>query len=258
MSGADTFGELARYYDPIMDHVDYDRWLAVTTALAELLPPHFLHADAGCGTGLLLQHLRKIGWRSVGVDLSHAMLKTARKKYPDLPVAQADLRALPLRNLHYVTCLFDTVNFLTELAELQEALRQFYGTLQPGGLLYFDVVTERMVTEHFHNQTWTEDNGHFRTTWTSTFDRETGITETHVRVNTGSEAHINERVYPTQVILRAIQNAGFTLLDCVDAFTWRSPSRGSTRLDFVAAKQPAPGTVRNFKFVRAKIQQALQ
>ena len=37
MTYLDEFHEIARYYNRIMDHVDYDRWYAVTTALADLL-----------------------------------------------------------------------------------------------------------------------------------------------------------------------------------------------------------------------------
>ena len=113
MPRPDDFANLARYYDPIMEHVDYDRWFVITTTLAELAPDPFLHLDAGCGTGVLMGMLRKIGWSSVGIDLSLAMLQTGRRRRGSLPVAAADLRALPFRGaVDLMTCLFDSMNFL--------------------------------------------------------------------------------------------------------------------------------------------------
>lgn len=257
MTRQDTFAEIARYYDPIMNHVDYDRWLLVASTLAELLPRGFRHVDTGCGTGVLLQLLRDTGWNSTGLDLSFAMLRTARRQRGNIPLAAADLRALPLRGVHYLTCLFDTMNFILDEAELRRVFNEFAQALEPGGLLYFDVVTERMVTEHFDDQTWTEDNGKFRTTWSSNYDPATGLTETRVRVNTGGEALIVERVYPLAVLARAIEDAGLTLLDTLDAFTWRKPNHRATRLDFVVMKDPGPAQQHLFSTLRTRLRQVI-
>jgi len=51
--------------------------------------------DLGCGPGQVGAYLRSRGARVVGVDLSHGMAQQARRLHPDLPVAQADMRALP-------------------------------------------------------------------------------------------------------------------------------------------------------------------
>ncbi len=257
MPRPDAFAEIARYYDPIMDHVDYDRWFLITATLGELLPHGFLHVDAGCGTGVLMHMLRKSGWNSTGIDLSFAMLHTARRERGALPVAAGDLQAFPVRGAHFVTCLFDTINFLLEEEALRRVLREFAQALRPGGLLYFDAVTERMVTDHFDDQTWTEDNGRFRTTWSSNYDPATGLTETRVRVNTGGEALILERVYPTATIVQAIEDAGLTVLDTLDAFTWKRPTPRSTRLDFVAMKSPNQPHQALFSTLRSRLRQLL-
>ena len=51
MSAPDAFGELARYYDPLMTHVNYDRWFFTVSALADLVEEPIRHLDAACGTG---------------------------------------------------------------------------------------------------------------------------------------------------------------------------------------------------------------
>ena len=60
----DSFSDLARYYDPLMRHVDYDRWYAVAAAVAALVPPPFVHADLACGTATLARKLRRNGWKT--------------------------------------------------------------------------------------------------------------------------------------------------------------------------------------------------
>jgi len=259
MTSRDSFGELARYYDRIMDHVDYDRWFFVATALTELLPDSFRHLDAACGTGTLVKMLRQAGWNSIGADLSLAMVRHGRRNRPDLPLAAADLRALPwCGSLDYITCLFDSLNFLLEEADLRSAFREFSRGLTEDGLLYFDVVTERMVTDHFDGESWTEDNGEFRTTWSSAYDRNTGIADTCIRVNTGAEAVFRERVYPLKLITKAVSDAGMTLLATLDANTWRAPTRRTTRVDFVAVKKWNRAVGRRFRRVCEAMRDAIQ
>jgi len=245
MSLRDDFARLARYYDPIMEHVDYDRWLDATITLAELLPRPFLHLDAACGTGVLAARLRRRGWQSFGMDLSAAMLNSARRNDSAFPVAVADLRALPFcGSLDYITCLFDSMNFLLTEEDVASVLRQFHAALRPEGLLYFDIVTERMVTEHFDDQEWLEDNGTFSTRWASNYDRASGITETHIGVNTAEKTILRERIYPLELFIERLRAAGFSVLDASDAETWRAPRRRSTRIDIVAWKGNDDGRIR--------------
>ena len=239
----DTFEELARFYESIMEHVDYPRWYRNALLLSDLLPSGFRHLDAACGTGKFLRECRKVGWDSMGVDLSAAMLREGRMALGQARFARADLRALPFAGaFDFVTCLFDSVNFVLNDAGVAAALSGVYGALRPGGLLYFDVVTERMVLSHFDGQQWTEDNGRFRTTWESRYDRKTKFIDTRVRVNTGAEAAIRERVHDLVFLRDTLAGVGFKVLAVADAATWRLPKRKTIRVDIVAWK-PTAGTM---------------
>ena len=254
MNSPDPFEDLARYYDPLMEHVNYDRWFFITVALAELLPSPFRHLDTACGTGTLVEMLRKIGWDSAGLDLSPAMVHAARKKDGKPPVAVADLRALPCsESVDIVSCLFDSLNFLLEEEDLQLALRQLYQVLRPGGILYADIITERMVTEHFEGQEWEEDNDGFSSRWRSHYDHTAGIAESHVRVNTGSTSVIAERVYSQEKVEAMLREAGFDLLGAYDAETWKPTGKKTTRIDFVAVKSPGTGLKRKFDKVVTQV-----
>ena len=256
MTQRDTFTDLARFYDPIMREVDYDRWLVVSTVVAELCGrQRFKHIDLACGTGHLLKRLIQHGWDSVGIDVSHAMLREARKGPFRSKVAAADLCDLPFgRCFHYATCVFDSFNFLLDVEELRRALRAASEVLHEDGVIYFDMITERMVTEHFADMKWTEDNGTFSTTWEGTFDRATAIADIRIRVNTGPVTLVRERVYTGEEIRDAVRDAGFVLLAEVDAETWREPTYRTTRMDMVAAKSDSKEIRKHFKKVEKRVQ----
>jgi demethylmenaquinone methyltransferase/2-methoxy-6-polyprenyl-1,4-benzoquinol methylase len=63
-------------------------------AVGELrLPGEALVADLACGTGDLCNELLASGYRTLGFDFSHGMLRNARTK---APVVEADVLRLPL------------------------------------------------------------------------------------------------------------------------------------------------------------------
>jgi len=153
------------------------------------------------------------------------------------PFAVADIGSLPFKgSIDYITCLFDSINFLLEEEMVRKAFKEFSDALSENGILYFDIVTERMVTKHFEGHSWKEDNGTFKSTWSSTFDRDTGIAETEIRVSGGSNARIRERIYPRVFFEQALSDAGLTLLGAYESSTWKRPRRRTTRIDFVAVK----------------------
>jgi SAM-dependent methyltransferase len=234
VSTTDSFAELARFYDPIMRHVDYDRWYLVADALTGLLPRPFTHLDVACGTGVLLRKLLKDRWCSFGVDLSVSMLRAGKTQGSKWPVAAGDLRALPFaRSVDYVTCLFDSVNFLLTREDFAAGIRALAECLKPEGIVYFDIVTERMVLDHFAGQQWTERNGKFSTRWQCQYDRTSRTVETRIQVNSGETYTIRERIYDLDEIEDAANRAGIQLLGALDAETWRPPRRKTVRVDYV-------------------------
>ncbi len=258
MSPADPFADLGRYYDAIMKEVDYDRWIVVTSLLAELLPAKFQHVDLACGTGRMLKRFVQHKWNTIGLDLSGGMLREAKRGPYSAPLVQADLAALPFaRKFHYATCAFDSVNFLLEEEQFRAAMREAASLLLDGGVFYFDVITERMVTEHFEDQEWVEDNGGFSTRWEGRYDRKTRIAELDICVNAGQSYLTRERVYTPGEIKAAIEDAGLTLLGEFDSTTWKKPTYRSIRIDYVAVRNPPKGAVKKLDEIARRIRLAL-
>lgn len=246
----DAFAELAQYYDAIMEDVDYYRWFRTTEAIARMAPQPFIHLDAACGTGVLIDRLSGPRWKSFGIDLSAAMLRQTRAQGRDVNVANADLRALPFScTFSLITCLFDSINFLLEEEDLRRAMRQLADALLPGGILYCDAVTERMVLEHFDGQTWTETTGAFETTWSNAYDPKTGINNSRIHVDAGARGTVRERIYSRETLESAMEDAGLVILGVLDAHSWRPPQRRTTRLDLVAIKDPPRRVQQQFEKV---------
>jgi SAM-dependent methyltransferase len=100
--------------------------------------------DAGCGTGAHLAALLDACSAPVGLDLSRGMLRVARSKFPDVPLAQADLDArLPLRGHVFDAVLCALVG--EHLSNLPSMFGDFAQSLLPGGRLVFSVFHPEMA-----------------------------------------------------------------------------------------------------------------
>ena len=237
----DSFSTLARYYDVIMAHVDYARWASVSDHLADALPGSLRYLDVGCGTGTMLEYMADTGRSCFGLDLSPSMANLAYKTCPQAHVAVGTMAQLPFApSFHLITCLFDSLNFVLEEDAVQSTIQGFRASLLPGGLLYFDVVTERMVTEHFLGPEWSEQHGPFTSNWRTKYDRETKIAETTVRVNSGEADILRERIYPIEWLEKLLKDAGLDVLACYDANTWKKPGRRTVRVEFIAGLEVSP------------------
>jgi SAM-dependent methyltransferase len=106
--------------------------------------PGELILDAGCGTGRPLGPLLRARSNPVGVDFSRGMLEIARRNYPEVPLALADLQ----RPLPFETGRFDAVLCALigeHLDELPLALREMHRVLIAGGRLVFSVYHPEMA-----------------------------------------------------------------------------------------------------------------
>jgi SAM-dependent methyltransferase len=150
-------------YDAIA--VDYAEWIrdeltakpldrAVLAGFAELVGDAGPVADVGCGPGRVTAHLRDLGLRAFGVDLSPQMIAVARQRHPDLRFDVGSMLALDVPNaaLGGIVAWYSIIHVPDEL--LPDAFAEFHRVLAPGGhlLLAFQAGDE---VSH-----WTEAAGH--------------------------------------------------------------------------------------------------
>lgn len=139
---ARLFDRMAGSYDelePWYEHL-YDRMHAIVRATLAPTghPARIARAlDAGCGTGFQTSLLRDLGFIAHGVDLSAGLLAVARAKLPAVPLARADLEALPYRDecMDAITCCGSTLSFVEHPVR---AVAELGRVLRPGGTLVLE------------------------------------------------------------------------------------------------------------------------
>ena len=91
--------------------------------------------DIGCGSGREVGWLNSHGFSAVGFDASEGLLAEARRRYPGLKFARAELPDLKGIGT-YDNVLCETVIMHLEAAQIAAAVRRLLGIVKPSGILY--------------------------------------------------------------------------------------------------------------------------
>jgi SAM-dependent methyltransferase len=123
-----------------------------------------LVVDLGCGSGIWARELSQAGYGVLGVDLSAAMLKIARRRVSEARFQRASFLEADLPPCGAVTGIGEVFNYLFDTANRQETLVRFFGrvfqALRPGGLFLFDVAGPGRAggigrhQKHFQGDDW--------------------------------------------------------------------------------------------------------
>jgi ubiquinone/menaquinone biosynthesis C-methylase UbiE len=126
--------------------------------------------DLGCGTGIAIPDLLRLGWSVVGVDISGDQLRVAREKTTGLPV---DLREGDASQLPFAAGSFDAVASMfthTDFDDPQGVFAEVYRVLRPGGKFVYVGTHPCFVTPYVERKpdAFVLHPGYRRRGWTST------------------------------------------------------------------------------------------
>lgn len=136
------YGRSAAIYDLLYTRMGVHDYAAESAELRRVIqaavPSARTLLDVACGTGAHLQELRR--WYSVeGVDLSAGMLEVARRRLPDVPLHQGDMRTFDLgRTFDAVTCLFSAIGYVIGPGEPAATIGRLAAHLAHPGVLVLD------------------------------------------------------------------------------------------------------------------------
>lgn len=177
------------------------------------------HLDVACGTGMLVEQMRKRGWRSTGVDASFEMLQRTRGN------VAGDMRALPFRGpFARVTCLYDSLNHLLEANDLAQAFRSIRGVLKDDGLFLFDMNHPEIYPEVWGlAEPYVASGKDYHLEIATTFRKREKIGRASVsgwaKID-GKRVEIREqhrqRAYSEREIHAALAGAGLAVVDVID------------------------------------------
>ncbi|MCX5384262.1 class I SAM-dependent methyltransferase [Streptomyces sp. NBC_00083] len=124
---------------------------ALLTSLVERREPGTVVADLGCGPGHVAGWLAARGVRTVGVDLSSAMVAVGRREFPGVEFREGDLLALPAADGEFgaAVALYSVIHLAP--AELTRAFDEAHRALRPAGLL---LVSFHVGSEVRHLDDW--------------------------------------------------------------------------------------------------------
>jgi SAM-dependent methyltransferase len=210
--------------------------------------------DVACGTGIAAARFAAAGCRVTGVDRSPQMLARARKRAEEqglqgVTFVEADMRDFALNEpADLVTCMYDSLNYLLEEADLAAAFRSAAAALRDGGLYVFDMNTifglaERWGTRDYVNCDTDDWFIVSRTRWDH--ERSTDTLVFHGFIRRGqvwerfTETHV-ERGYPVARIRALLAQAGLAVLATYDARAEDATEPGpETARVLVVARKPA-------------------
>lgn len=167
-SSHDAYAAWAPRYPP---HAHNALMEVEQTAVLELLPPVAgrIVLDAACGTGRYMRVLTALGARSVGVDLSPAMVARARELR--LAVIRGDLNALPVAT---ASCdLVVSGLAIPDILQLAPVVAEWRRVLRHRGVLVYS--TLHPIGEHLG--------------WTRTYDSADGVRSLPAHWHTVAEHH---------------------------------------------------------------------
>ena len=245
MSAYEAF---ASVYDIFMEQVEYDQWMNHIHAIWEkfgLQPKTVI--DLGCGTGSIALPLAKEGYDVIGVDLSPEMLTEADHKAMEEGVsvrfACQDMTELELgEEADCILSLCDSMNYLTEDGQLEDAFKSIAQHMKQESLFLFDLNTDYKFKDVLGQNVFGSAEEHAAYIWENDYDEEEKINEYYVSFFIENEDGLYERIeefhyeraYSMEEIEEGLQAAGMELVEVYDGYSFDAPRAESERLLFAA------------------------
>ena len=205
--------------------------------------------DLACGTGTVALSFAQQGWDVFGVDGSSGMLDRAGQKAEqtghNLTLSQQDMRhfVLPQR-VGLITCLYDSLNYMLTMADLQQVLRRVAATLVPGGVFMADMNTQITLEQVWGNNTFFVEREDLALVLRSGYEPETRLSTVHivgfVRQQDGHysrfDEHHAEIAYQEDEVHAVLEASGLQAEASYKCFLFEPPDAETRRIMWVARK----------------------
>lgn len=237
--------DFAKIYDELIcDDIDY-------SGIADFAEQCFdkmgikpsLMLDMACGTGTLTNIMSKRGYDMIGADISADMLSVAREKNPDILFLCQDMREMELYGtVDALLCMTDSLNYITDYADLCRVFKLVKNYLNPGAPFIFDMNSEYKLSTIISDNTFTFDSESVYYVWENEYDKDSRMADFYLTFfvldENGSYQRFDEnhtqKAYTQKEITDALTAAGFKQINVYDGYSFGSPKEKSERLVYTA------------------------
>ena len=245
-----AYEALAASYDRLTNDVPYGEIFAFYRQLwAEYGAQPATAVDLACGTGSMTVLLAEAGLSVIGVDQSEEMLtmaygKAMEMENPPYFVRQRIQQLRLPRPVDLAVCCLDGLNYITDPVQLRAALTRIIKTLNPGGLLIFDINSEAKLSAQ-DGQTFVDEDENVFCLWRAEYDPRTRLIRYGMDVfrkqgrlwSRGREEHL-EYAYREAELAEWLREAGFIDVRAFADRRLEAPAPDEQRI-FFAARRPA-------------------
>jgi len=241
---------LAKIYDVVMEHVDYEAWADYVWHLIDENLPDYTEGDGpsilelGAGTALLTEELLDQGVGNVlATDSSAEMLELAQNRLNRFEgrfqVQKLDFEGDwgGLDGLYDVILLmYDGFNYARTDEGVDRILAGMADRLKPGGIVIFDQSTP---ANSINNAAFFEDEGEsgaISFVRKSSFDIEVGLHTTEFEIKTPQgqffERHV-QRAWTRRQVIAAVDRSRFRIKTAFDGFSLDPAHDDAERIHWV-------------------------
>lgn len=172
--------------------------------------------DLCCGTGQLVNCLTQDGFKVIGLDGSKKMLEFARaNNNKDVEFIHADIRDFTLKDqFMLVTCIYDSLNHLMCLQDLEKTLANVFDSLKSGGIFVFDMNMEETFVNYWNRCFSIEDEDYYMDV-ESKYSTVNKVGEMRFTIFTKDKSNIidqkviKEKCYKRDEIIGVLSKVGF-------------------------------------------------
>lgn len=245
-----AYDALATSYDGLTTDIDYAGILDFLETVLHRADRHPKTAlDLACGTGSMSLLLAQRGYRVLGADISEEMLtvaalKAARLSCPPPYFIRQSMQKLRLPEpVDVAFCLLDSLNYVTEPADVRETFRRVYQNLTSGGAFLFDINTP-VKLRGLDGQVFLDENEESYCVWRVEFEAAERLCYYGIDLfqrqgklwKRSFEQHC-EYAYEPQELCRWLEEAGFARVEQYGDCKLLAPQEGEQRIYFAAWKE---------------------
>ncbi len=242
-----SYNGFAYIYDKLTDDVEYEKRADYIEHLFKMHMDYKpeLVCDLACGTGTICRLMCEKGYDMIGIDNSLDMLNVAKEKSQDSKILylNQDICDFELYGtVDAITCMLDSVNYLTEDGDIERLLSLVKNYLNPGGVFIFDINTPYKYENILADNIYTYEHDDIFYTWENSFDGEylDFYLNFFIKNSAGTYERITEthcqRMYTPEYLQGEIKKCGLELAGIYNDLSFESAENTSERIMLVVKK----------------------